>query len=141
MTVPGDDARVLRRLSTASAALLAGLALAAGAGAATPLPRGWWHVEVNVMVKRVPHTLIYDQGRVVATGPSSLTLRERDGSTVVVAVDPAAKVWVSGVPGTLAEIQRRWWAMTVRIDGDPAIRVRARPPAVGAGAPSRTSGG
>ena len=42
--------------------------LAAPSQAGNPLaglPAGWSHATVNVLIKRQPHTLIYDRGRVV----------------------------------------------------------------------------
>ena len=121
-----------RRFLTISAGVIAALALVlTEAGiAATPLPAGWWHVEVNVMVNHVPHTLVYDRGRVVAATTSSLLLRERDGSRVLVAVSPSTRVMIDGAPGSFSQIQRGWQAQTLRIDGGPASQIHAHPPLV-----------
>ena len=114
---------MLRPLLTAS---LAALALA-GPGAAADLPVGWTHAEINYAVGRVPHTLVLDHGRVTAVSPSSLTLREQDGSSVEVALSPSTQVAIGGRPGTVADIRRGFVATTRRIDGGPATRVRVVP--------------
>src|SRR5581483_6934740 len=89
--------------------VLAAAASCCGASAAAisppPLPRGWSHAQINVVGPNGrPHTLIYDRGRVLSVGDSSLTLREPDRSVVTIQVAPTA---------------------TIRIDGRPARRVQA----------------
>jgi hypothetical protein len=110
------------------AALTAALALAATAAAAPPgpgsLPAGWSHAEINVIIRRVPHTLTYDRGRVQAVSTSSLLLRERDGSAVTVPLAASTSVTVDGRPGSVADILRGAIAMTLRLDGGPARQVR-----------------
>jgi len=102
------------------------LALAAPAGAAKdpPLPPGWSHAEINVLVKGKPHTLIYDRGKVQAVSGSSLTLRERDGSVVTVTVAPNATVKVNGKSMSLADVRVGGTAQTKRVDGGPAVVVQ-----------------
>lgn len=97
------------------------------------LPAGWSHAEINVIVRGVPHTLVYDRGRVVAVSESSLTLRERDGSTQAINVSPTSQVTIAGQQGSLSQIRRGEIAITLRIDGGDATRVTVRiPPAVAA---------
>ena len=59
-------------------------------------------------------------------------------STVLIDVSPSAKVVISGAPGSFSQIQRGWTAMTMRIDGGPAVQVNAHPPA---GQPTTTTSG
>jgi hypothetical protein len=109
----------------------AALALAATAAAGLPgpgsLPPGWSHAEINVTIRRVPHTLIYDRGRIQSVSPSALTLRELDGSTASIPLAPETRVVIGGQPASIAELRRGMTAMTLRIDGGPARQVRARP--------------
>jgi hypothetical protein len=122
----------------AALALAAALASAASAQAVRlagvpNLPPGWSHAEINVVIRRQPHTLIYDRGRVQSVTGSSLTLRERDGNAVTVAVGSSTKVVIAGRPATLAQIRPREVATTVSLDGGPAMSVFVRiPPAVAA---------
>jgi hypothetical protein len=108
---------------------LAGTAVAArGGGAPPPFPHvagAWWHVEINVTIKRVPHTLILDRGRITQVSSTQLTLRERDGSIVVMPLSPATIVTLANVPSTVFALKKRMNAQTMRIDGGAAVRVRA----------------
>jgi len=127
----------MHKLLISTVAALAALALAsAGAArvAATPrLPPGWSHAEINVIVRGVPHTLVYDRGRVQAVSATSLTLRERDGSSQVINVSPSSQVTIDGQPASLSQVRRFEIAITLRIDGADAMRVTVRvPPAVAA---------
>ena len=106
---------------------VASLALAAAAAAAD-LPAGWTHAEINYAINRVPHTLVLDRGRVTAVSPSSLTIREADGSSVQVALAPDTQIVVNGQPGELSGIRRGATAVTQRIDGGAARLVRVRVP-------------
>ncbi len=81
-----------------------------------------------MLIKRQPHTLIYDRGRIVAFTSSSLTLRERDGSVVVIDVSPAAQVQIAGQPASLSQVRRLEIATTISIDGAPATTVRVQIP-------------
>lgn len=122
--------------------LLAGLAIALPGAAATEtlaspsLPAGWSHAEINVTIRHVPHTLVYDRGRVTAVTSSSLTLLERDGnvaSSVVIDVSPTAQITIAGQPGTLADIRPLEIATTLSIDGAAATKVTVQiPPRVAA---------
>src|SRR6187397_1366123 len=68
VTAPGDSP-VMRRLAAmlSTLSLLACAGAAAGAGAPPQIPKipgKWSHVELNVVIKRVPHTLIVDRGKI-----------------------------------------------------------------------------
>jgi hypothetical protein len=106
---------------------------AAGAGALKlppppNLPPGWSHATVNVVVRRVPHTLTYDHGRVVAVSTTALTLREPDGSIVTIGVDPNTVVRIAGVRSTIDQVRRLEVATTVTVDGGAAALVIVRIP-------------
>jgi hypothetical protein len=107
------------------------LALAAAAAARLPgpgsLPAGWSHAEINVTIRRVPHTLIYDRGRLRTVSPSELTLRERDGSIATIPLAADTRVVVDGRPGSAADLRPGMVALTLRVDGGAARQVRARP--------------
>ena len=111
-------------------AAVASLALAAGGSAAggPALPTGWMHAEINFVVNRVPHTLVLDRGRVTAVVPSSMTLREQDGSSVQIALAADTQVTVDGQPGQLSDIRRGVNAVAQRIDGGAARQVRVHVP-------------
>jgi hypothetical protein len=117
-----------------SVALIAALSLLAFAGTAAagrhggppPFPQlggTWSHAEINVSIKRQPHTLIIDRGLLVQSSVTQLTLRESDGTTVVVPVGP--KTLFTG-PRIRPRMVRHgvYYAMTMRIDGGDAVRVR-----------------
>ena len=126
--------RCLAATFTAGAALALVPAGAAARIAAVPkLPPGWSHAEINVIVKGVPHTLVYDRGRILSFTPTTLTLREADRSIQVIPVSPASRVTIDGRPGSLSQIRRLEVAVTLRIDGADATRVTVRvPPALAA---------
>jgi hypothetical protein len=111
------------------ASALAAVALAAGASAfrlppPPNLPAGWSHASINVVIRRVPHTLTYDHGRVVMASSSSLTLREPDGSIVTIGIDANTTVRIDGQPSTIDQVARRDIATTVTVDGGNAVVVR-----------------
>ena len=114
-------------------AFAAALACATAAGAGRfpggpQLPAGWSHAEINVTVKGTPHTLVYDRGRVVAVSPTSITLRERDGTPQVISVSSSTQVRIAGQPGTLAQVRRFELATTLRVDGGDAMKVTVQIP-------------
>ena len=121
----------MRRLAISFAALtlLASAGAAAGAGGAPPqiprIPGTWSHAEINVTIKRVPHTLIVDRGKVVQITTTQLTLRERDGSTVDVPLTEQTLVTIDGASRRISDLRRRMTATTLRVDGGAAVRVRA----------------
>jgi hypothetical protein len=110
--------------------VVAGLAGGAGASAQVgPFAGAWSHAQINVVGPGGrPHTLIYDRGRVTAVSPSSLTLRELDGSVVTIQVAPNAVVRLNGGPAALSDIRPGFQAMTLGRDGAPARLVRATVP-------------
>ncbi len=93
------------------------------------LPPGWSHAEVNVVIRRVPHTLSYDRGRVVSTTSSSVTIRERDGSLWTIPVASTTVIRIAGRPATIDQVKRLEQATTVRIDGGPAATLTVQIPA------------
>ena len=109
------------------------LAFAASAVAATrtaipPFPHltgCWSHAEINVKIKKIPHTLILDRGRIVQVSRTQVTLRECDNTTAVVPLSQSTLVVVQGVPSTVFGLSKRMNAQTMRIDGGPAVRLRA----------------
>ena len=117
-----------RRTRRAAAVVVACLALApaATAGGNFPgLPGNWSHAEINVTIKRIPHTLILDRGRIVQASSTQLTLREADGSLVVVPLAESTIVVLYNRPATVLDLRKRMNAQTMRIDGGAAVRVRA----------------
>lgn len=121
----------MRRLATTFAVLvslaLAGGALAARGGSIPAWPRlpgTWSHAEINVSIKRTPHTLILDRGRIVQVSATQVTLRESDGTTVIVPLSPSTIVAIGGVPSTTFDLRKRMNAQTMRIDGGAAVRLR-----------------
>jgi hypothetical protein len=121
----------MRRLAT-TFAILVSLALAGGALAARGglipgwprLPGTWSHAEINVTIRRTPHTLILDRGRIVQVSATQVTLRESDGTTVIVPLSPSTIVAIGGVPSTTFDLRKRMNAQTMRIDGGAAVRLR-----------------
>ena len=75
--------------------------------------------EAIVVIGGVSHDFRVDRGRVLSKTASSLTLRERDGSTQTIAIAPAAQITLGGRLVALRAIKRGFTATTVR-DGDAA---------------------
>jgi hypothetical protein len=121
----------MRKLAVLFAALslLACAGTAAGAGGAPPqiprIPGTWSHAEINVTIRRVPHTLIVDRGKIAEITTTELTLREGAGVSVVIPLSAQTIVMVDGAPATISDLRRRMTATTLRVDGGPAVRVRA----------------
>jgi hypothetical protein len=121
----------MRMLAALAAALslLACAGTATGAGGGPPqiprVPGTWSHVEMNVTIKKVPHTLILDRGKVVEITTTQLSLRERDGSTVVIPLTAQTIVTVDNASATISDLRRRMTVTTLRVDGGAAVRVRA----------------
>jgi hypothetical protein len=122
----------VRKLTIPVVFLLALMAVAAGAAVKLPaspnLPAGWSHAQINVVLKRVPHTLTYDHGTVTSVSATALTLREPDGSVVTIAVDSSTRIMISGRRATLDQVRRLETATTVSVDGGPAAVVKVRVP-------------
>ena len=126
------------KLTLLAVSAVAALVLAAAGGAAQiprvpSLPSGWSHAEINVVVRRQPHTLTYDRGRVQLVTGSSLTLKERDGTVWTITIAPTATITIDGSPAQLSQVRPREIATTVAIDGGPAVNVKVQiPPALAA---------
>lgn len=91
-----------------------------------PLPKGWSHADVNVTIDGQSHTLELDRGVVMRVGPTDLRLRERDNTTVDVAVTRATILVLVGRKNKANDgIAPGMVAWTLRVDGGPAVRVRA----------------
>jgi hypothetical protein len=115
-----------------TSSILAATALAAGAAAIRlppppNLPAGWSHASINVVVRHVPHTFTYDHGHVVAVSPSSLMLREPDGSIVTIGIDSSTIVRIAGRTASIAQVHRLDTATTVTVDGGTAALVKVQP--------------
>ena len=125
----------MRRLAIALIALslaFTGTALAGGGGGggnAPPpqIPRiagQWAHVEINLTIRRQPHTVILDRGPVIQASATSITLREL-GSPQVIPLDSQTLVVIDGLPATTSDLKRKMTVVAMRIDGGAAVRVRA----------------
>ena len=85
------------------------------------------------MIKRIPHTVAYDRGRVQSVTATSVTLKERDGSVWTIGVGPSTKVTIDGVAATIAQVRPLEQATTMAVDGGAATFVRVQiPPALAA---------
>lgn len=71
------------------------------------------------------HDYRLDAGRVRAVSGNSLTLHQRTGDTVTIAVASGASITLGGVPTTLSSLRKGMQATTIREDGAPATRVIA----------------
>jgi hypothetical protein len=108
--------------------LLAFAAAAAGAGAPPQIPKipgKWSHVELNVVIRRVPHTLIVDRGKITQITTTSVTLHEGTGVNELIPLTDQTIVTVDGVRASISTLRRRMTATTLRVDGGAAVRVRA----------------
>lgn len=88
------------------------------------LPGEWSHAEINVTIKRVPHTLILDQGRIKKVSRTEITLIEPDGTPAVVELLPRTIVQINGRRRSVSVLRRRMLVQTMRIDDGAAVRVR-----------------
>ncbi|MDX6425642.1 MAG: hypothetical protein QOD52_1047 [Gaiellaceae bacterium] len=113
----------------AALALVATSGAAAGAGGAPPqipqIPGTWSHAEINVKIKKVPHTLIVDRGKIIEITTTQVTLREQDGSTRVIPLSGQTIVTIDGRRAAISDLRRRMTATTLQVDGGAAVRVRA----------------
>ena len=128
VTGRGDSRRVRRLVVTlATLPLLACAGSAAGAGGPPQIPRipgKWSHVELNVVIKKVPHTLIVDRGKVIEITTTSVTLREPGVKPTIPLTDETI-VTVDGRPASISGLRRKMTVTTLRVDGGAAVRVRA----------------
>jgi hypothetical protein len=121
----------MRRLALILSALtlaLTGTAFAApGAGPVPQIPKvpgQWSHVEINLKIRKVPHTLILDRGRVAQASAGQVTIREL-GNLVPVQLSPQTLVVIDGRRASPTDLRRKMTVVTMRIDGGAAVRVRA----------------
>jgi len=84
----------------------------------------WSHAEINVTIKRVPHTLILDQGRITKASGTEITLLEPDGTPAVIALSPQTIVQIKARRRDASALRRRMFVQTMRIDDGAAVRVR-----------------
>lgn len=130
MTASGKSA-FMRRLAVLFALLsLLASSGSAGAGGVPPFPHlagNWSHAEINVTIKHEPHTLILDKGKIAQVNGTQLTLKEAKGVTQVIPINAQTIVNIRGSAATIYFLRRGMTAQTMRIDGGPAVRIRATP--------------
>jgi hypothetical protein len=120
----------MRKLAVLFAAFsLLACAAAAGAGGGPPqiprIPGTWSHAEINVTIKKVPHTLIVDRGKIVEITTTQVTLRAGRGVMATIPLNAQTIVTLDGAPATISNLRRKMTATTLRVDGGAAVRVRA----------------
>jgi len=84
----------------------------------------WSHVEINVTIRRVPHTVTLDRGRITQVSPTQLTLREAGGVSVAIPIDQNTLVVVGRLAALTTDLRKKMDVETMRIDNGPAVRVR-----------------
>ena len=114
-------------IAALTAALCVPAAFAGGGTAPPPFPKlaGFTHAEINVRIKKQPHTLILNLGRIVSVGPTDIVLLESDGSTWPISISPGTLITLNGRPALASELHKRLIVETMQIDGGAAVRVRA----------------
>jgi hypothetical protein len=115
-------------------ATLAALSLLAFAGAASgrrgappPLPDvpgNWSHVEMNVTIKKAPHTLILDKGRITQASSSQLQLRRADGTPVAIPLSSDTIIKFGRFTVGPSALKKGEYAVTMVVDGGAAVRVK-----------------
>jgi hypothetical protein len=85
----------------------------------------WSHAELNVTIAGVPHTLILDRGKIRSVRATSLKLVRRDGTSETIQLASSTSITLDGTPAAAVELQRGMSVQTMRIDGGPAVQVRA----------------
>jgi hypothetical protein len=119
-------------------AVAASILSLAGAAAAAPrlpaaqpgvpnfpkVPGKWSHVDINLTIRRQPHTITLDRGRIIQISTTQLTLREPDGTQPVISLTPTTIVTILGRPATIYDLRKKEQVETMRIDGGPAVRIR-----------------
>ena len=88
------------------------------------VPGKWSHVDINLTIRHEPHTITLDRGKIIQVSPTQLTLREPDGTQPVIPLTPQTLVVILGQPATIVDLRKKEQAMTMRIDGGPAVRIR-----------------
>jgi hypothetical protein len=112
--------------------LIAMLAVSATGTAATSggvppfpnIPGTWSHIDINRKIGGKWHTLTLDRGRIIQVTTTQLNLREGDGTVAQIPLTPAALVRIFTATGSIYELRRGMNAMTMRIDGGPAVRIK-----------------
>jgi hypothetical protein len=136
MTISVDNARMPKKgiavWTVAALLALNGALLAEGAGLALPGSLGTYFfgpklVRAEVLVKDggVLHDYRVDRGVIRAKSPGTLSLLERDGSVVSIAVAPTAAITLDGRPIAFSALRRQMVATVIRDGDSPAIEVRA----------------
>jgi hypothetical protein len=87
--------------------------------------------EVLTYSARTPHDIRIDEGRIVAVGPGSITLLERDGTRQAIAVSSSTLVTLNGQPVNQSTLKVGLAAITVRVDAGQAAEIRLFPAALG----------
>jgi hypothetical protein len=120
--------KTLRRLSLLGTGILIGLLIAAVSAPALRIASvadlfgpGLVRAEAVIYQNKKVSQISLHRGRITGLG-ASLTLRERDGTVVVVALDPAAQVSGNGVTSTAA-LRRGMNVQTFQLNGGSAYRV------------------
>ncbi len=81
-------------------------------------------MDINVAIRRVPHTITLDRGRVAQVSPTQIVVRECDGSLWTIPVTSQTIVAILGRPASLFDLRKKEQVETMRIDGGPAVRIR-----------------
>jgi hypothetical protein len=121
----------MRKLAVmfAISSLLALAGTAAGARAQPPqiprIPGPWSHAEINVTIKKVPHTLIVDRGKISEITTTQVTVREVAGVTVPIPLNTQTLITLDGKPAAISSLRRKMTVTTLRVDGGAAVRVSA----------------
>lgn len=90
------------------------------------MPKAWSHADINVTINGHSHTLGLDRGTVTRATPHDVRLRERDGTTVDVPITHSTVLVLVGKKNKPNDgIVVGMIAWTLRVDGGPAVRVRA----------------
>ena len=84
----------------------------------------WSHAERNVLIKGKWHTMILDHGRVAKSNALQLALREPDGTMALIPLSQRTRVAPFRFAQTPPAFRRGLWAITMRIDDGPAVRLR-----------------
>jgi hypothetical protein len=119
-------------------AVAASILSLAGAAAAAPrlpaaqpgvpnfpkVPGKWSHVDINLTIRRQPHTITLDRGRIIQISTTQLTLREPDGTQPVISLTPTTIVTILGRPATIYDLRKKEQVETMRVDGGAAVRIR-----------------
>ena len=87
--------------------------------------------DIAVVAQGSPHLFRIERGRVKAVAVDSITVRERDGSSVTIPVAPNATVRINGRPSVLFALRRRHTVTTIRDGDSPASCVLAAAPGRG----------